>query len=160
MFLSANAAITGGRAGRNHGFVAGTTMLFIQAAAPVGWTRVTTNDDALLRIVGSAAPGTGGSNGFVATFNSQTTAGSTTLTTAQVPAQTHVFHYNTNAANNCTSIYPAVKGTGACASNLMNTATNSSSAGTVVTDSNTGGSHNHSITTSIKYVDALVAKKN
>ena len=72
MFLGPNSSILGGKAGRST-FPAGTTMLFLQAAAPVGWTRVTTNDDALLRIVGTAAPGTGGSNGFVATFNAQTT---------------------------------------------------------------------------------------
>jgi hypothetical protein len=34
-------------------------MTFIQPTAPHGWTRVTANDDALPRIVGSTVPGTG-----------------------------------------------------------------------------------------------------
>jgi hypothetical protein len=138
-------------------------MLFVQAAAPVGWTRVLANDDSLLRINGSTTPSAGGSNGFVATFNSQTATGSTTLTTAQLPAQTYVFHFHpgTNSAGSTAGPYPAGgDGSGACAIPLMSTTATSTSSGTVVTDSNAGGSHNHSITTSIKYVDALVATKN
>jgi hypothetical protein len=144
MFLSPNSSVTGGKAGRGS-FAAGTTMLFIQAAAPVGWTRVTTNDDALLRIVGSAAPGTGGSNGFVASFNSQTTVGSTTLSTAQIPSHNHNFLQ----AQNCTA-----------ASGIQVTGSTTVTNSTIIQNAGGGGSHNHTITTAIKYVDALVAKKN
>jgi hypothetical protein len=144
MFLGPNSSITGGRAGRSYGFAAGTTMLFIQAAAPVGWSRVTANDDALLRINGSTTPGAGGSNGFTATFNTQTAVGSTTLTSAQIPAHSHPV----TLATNCTggALFQTAGGTGSASSTGNNTGG--------------GGSHNHTITTSIKYVDALVAKKN
>jgi hypothetical protein len=94
------------------GFPAGTAMLFKQTAAPTGWTKVTTDDNAALRVV-SGTVGTGGTVGFTTAFASQTPTGSvntsisavsgsvsvtlstagsvsaTTLTTAQMPAHRH-----------------------------------------------------------------------
>jgi hypothetical protein len=40
---------------------AGTVMCFFQAAAPTGWTQVTTQNDRVLRVVSSAGGGSGGS---------------------------------------------------------------------------------------------------
>jgi hypothetical protein len=127
-------------------FARGTTMLFVQSAAPFGWTRVTTNDDALLRIVGTAAPGSGGSNGFVATFNSQSATGAFTLTSTQLP---------TLSANSVFENFGSGSSSGQAGGG--GGATLLQAAPTI---SGGGGSHSHSITTSIKYVDALIAKKN
>jgi len=46
------------------GFAAGTVMLFKQTAAPTGWTKITSSDDAALRIV-SGTVSTGGSVAFI-----------------------------------------------------------------------------------------------
>jgi hypothetical protein len=127
-------------------FPRGTTMLFVQAAAPIGWTRVTTSDDALLRINGSTTPSTGGTNGFVATFNSQTTTGNFTITSSQLPtlSATSVFeNFNSGSSSGQT---------GSSGGSALLQSTPQFSGG--------GGAHNHSITTAIKYVDALVARKN
>lgn len=165
------------RAGR-YGFPAGTTMMFIQAAAPMGWTRVNVGDDALLRIVGTATPSTGGSNGFVAAFNSQTvttvanstgtgttgtgTTGSSSLTIAMLASHQH--SDGTAVSNLLTNPCGNQIGGGASA-----TATSAATG--------SGATHNHSVpglsvpaltipslavnyTGSIKYVDALVARKN
>ncbi len=40
---------------------AGTTLVFFQAAAPVGWTQLTANNDSMLRVVNVAGGGSGGS---------------------------------------------------------------------------------------------------
>ena len=71
-------------------FPRGTTMLFWQTAAPIGWTKITTKNDALLRVVnGVGGPlGGGGSNGFSA-VNAQTVVGNTTLSASQIPSHTH-----------------------------------------------------------------------
>jgi hypothetical protein len=84
-------------------FDAGTRMLFAQTTAPTGWTKDTTNyNNFALRVVTGNAS-TGGSVGFTTAFASQTptisntlsinssglSAGSTTLTTAQMPSHTH-----------------------------------------------------------------------
>lgn len=79
-----------------------TTILFYQAAAPTGWTQVTTQNDAALRVVSGVGGGTaGGSVGFTTAFASQAvtgsvsiatatgTVGDTALTTAQLPAHNH-----------------------------------------------------------------------
>jgi hypothetical protein len=147
MFLNANSRVTGGVASRR-AFPAGTQLMFVNAAAPIGWVRVSTFDDALMRIVGSAAPGSGGSNGFVATFNSQTVVGNTTITTATMPAHTHTGAASATIGCGGSPLYEGVVG---CRTTGI--ATNTGSNGS-------GGSHNHTVTTSIKYVDALIAKKS
>jgi hypothetical protein len=131
------------------GMPSGSVMLFIMAAAPTGWTRLASYDDALLRLVGSATPGSGGSNGFVATFNAQTTVGATTLPIAAIPSHAHTLPGGDAGpvqVVNGSGVY-CVQSNGA--PNSSNTAANGG-----------GGSHSHPLTTAIKYVDALVASKN
>jgi len=79
---------------------AGTVMIFGQTSAPTGFTKLTTQDDAALRVVSGTAS-TGGSVGFTTAFASQTptgsvsistvsgSAGATTLTTPQIPSHAH-----------------------------------------------------------------------
>jgi hypothetical protein len=165
--LNANSRLTGGVASRR-AFPAGTQLMFVNAAAPVGWVRVSSVDDALMRIVGSAVPGSGGSNGFVATVNGQTgtgtgttgtgTSGATTISTATMPAHTH-----TGAASATIGCggSPLYEGTAGC--RVTGVGTNTGSNGS-------GGSHTHtipglsvpslSVTFGIKYVDAIIAKKS
>jgi hypothetical protein len=133
------------------GFVSGTTMMFLQAAAPIGWTRVSTYDDALLRIVGSATPSSGGSNGFVATFNSQTTTGAHQLVVAEMPSHTHAQESDTvtqQAPGSIGYMYDSAQ------THLLST--RPSATGSTGGD----GTHSHTITTGIKYVDSLVASMN
>jgi hypothetical protein len=100
-------------------FPSGTALLFQQTTAPTGWTKITTTNDAGLRIV-SGSVTTGGTVGFTTAFASQavsgsvaatasTTAGgtnssgavsSTTLTTAQIPAHTHYYATSTGYVSN------------------------------------------------------------
>jgi hypothetical protein len=79
---------------------AGTVMIFGQTAAPTGFTKLTDQDNAALRVVSGSAS-TGGSQGFTTAFASQTptgsvaissvsgSAGATTLTTPQIPSHSH-----------------------------------------------------------------------
>lgn len=72
-------------------FPAGTAMLFMQTAAPLGWTKSTTHDNKALRIVSGTA-GSGGSLGFTAAFASRSitgTAQDTTLTSGQMANHVH-----------------------------------------------------------------------
>lgn len=43
-------------------FIAGTVMIFYQAAAPTGWTKSVTNNDKALRVVSGTGGGTGGTH--------------------------------------------------------------------------------------------------
>lgn len=75
-------------------FAAGTSMLFYQKSAPVGWTHSTSAYNHAMRVV--AGGGVGGTNGgslaFTDAFKSQSvtgTVGITTLSTAQMPSHQH-----------------------------------------------------------------------
>lgn len=70
---------------------AGTVMLFVQTAAPTGWTKSTAHNDKALRVVSGAAS-SGGSVAFTSAFTSQAVTGtnaSYTLTTADIPSHNH-----------------------------------------------------------------------
>ena len=53
------------------GFPAGTTLLFYQAAAPTGWTQVTTQNNKALRVVSGTGGGSGGTTAFTTVFASR-----------------------------------------------------------------------------------------
>jgi hypothetical protein len=60
-------------------FQAGTSMPFVQAAAPAGWVRQVAADNAMFRIVNTAGGGTGGSVNFTDVFKSYPFNGTTSL---------------------------------------------------------------------------------
>jgi hypothetical protein len=134
-------------------FPAGTRMSFQQTAAPTGWTKDTTAaiDDAVLRLV-TGSVSSGGSTAF-STFNGQTTVGATTLSTSQIPSHQH----RAMSLYNGDYLYaPAVTTTGAAWVSFGGSASRNAHTGS----EGGGGSHNHSITTAIKYYDFIVASKD
>lgn len=144
-------------------FARGTTLAFWQASAPIGWTKITTQNDALLRVVsGNGGPlGGGGSNGFSA-INAQTVVGSTTLSTTQMPLHNHSIadpgHSHTVPSNSAVnSGGPAAAGYSSSAATLS---TNSSTTGISIQNNGSGSSHNHTISMSILYIDMILASKN
>jgi hypothetical protein len=136
------------------GFAPGTVMLFVQTAAPTGWTKSTTHDNKALRVVSGTA-GSGGSTAFTTVFASRTptgTVGATTLTTAQMPSHTHGAASHTSSAGLQTNRFAYIQNN---ATNI--TLTTNATGG--------GGSHTHSFTGSamnfaVQYVDVIIATKN
>lgn len=165
-------------------FPAGTAMLFQQTNAPTGWTKQTTHNDKVLRVVSGAA-GSGGSTAFSSVFASRTpagtianttaagtissttaggTVGSTTLTEAQMPSHTH----SLAAAAGTGGGLDGVSSRGG----LLNT--NPTGGGGSHTHSFTGTSHGHTFTGTshshtftgtamdfaVQYVDLIIATKD
>ena len=153
-------------------FVTGTVMLFGQTAAPTGWTKLTDQDNAALRVVSGTAS-TGGSQGFTTAFASQTptgsvsitaisgSAGSTTLSTPQIPSHSHP----ANGASNYNEGTP----------NRFSPSQSPAVVATLVTNAaGGGGSHDHpfsfssgsgtfsgnAINLAVKFVDLIIAQKN
>jgi hypothetical protein len=124
----------------NRVFPTGTKMLFVQTAAPTGWTKILTDNDSALRVV-SGSVSSGGTVGFIASIASST-SGATTLSTAQMPAHTHSF---SAVMGGCTL---TIAGCGGYGNNSANTGSTGG-----------GGSHTHSLFGDIKYVDAIYAVK-
>lgn len=80
-------------------FDSGTKMMFVQTAAPTGWTKDTAHNNKALRVVSGTAS-SGGSVAFTTAFASQAvsgtvgTSGATTLATTQIPSHQHSSPYN------------------------------------------------------------------
>jgi hypothetical protein len=55
---------------------AGSITVFAQASAPTGWTKVTSTDNAAIRVVSGSGGGTGGANPFTNSFTTYTPIGS------------------------------------------------------------------------------------
>jgi hypothetical protein len=137
-------------------FDAGTKLTFNQSAAPTGWTKLTTYDNAALRVV-SGAVGDGGSIDFTTAFASHTTTGtvaSHALTLAQMPNHNHSsFHAAT------------VNGTfGASRGGDPGDAAQSPGIASLPSDGG-GQGHDHGFTggaldLSVKYVDVIICSKD
>lgn len=156
-FVIANAPVT---------IPAGSVMLFYQAAAPTGWTQVTTQNNKALRVVSGTGGGTGGTVDFTTAFVSQAvtitavsgTAGSTTLSTPQIPSHNHFIGQR------------AIGG----GKTYISRAINAGPGGTFVSvysdPTGGGGSHDHpfsftsatanSINLAVQYIDIIIASKN
>lgn len=133
------------------GFPSGTVMLFYQASAPTGWTKLTAAalNDAVLRIVTGAGGATGGATAF-STFNAQTSVGATTLSTEQMPSHSHdVKNFSGGGGQSVTVVQ-------------VSTVTNTSPAwrSGYLSSAGGGSSHTHSFTANIKYADFIVASKD
>jgi len=146
-------------------FPSGTKTIFHQAAAPTGWTQITTINDYALRIVNTAGGGaTGGSQGFAAAVNSSQTVSSHVLTTAELPHLTYNItdpgHTHTVATLTATI---AVGAGGAALGNnggaTTSTTTSSATTGISVADTNGGGGHTHTFNLGVGYLDFILCSK-
>lgn len=166
-------------------FPSGTKMLFNQAAAPTGWTKQTSVDNAALRVVsGKTGGGTGGSLAFSTLFATgravslSGNVGATTLTAAQIPSHYH-YVVNTSAkenahyANLTSSNYLAERGSGESNSKYKEGyfeywLAGSTVAPTTARSSSQGssGSHTHTlsgtaqIALNVKYTDVIICAKD
>lgn len=150
------------------GFATGTAMMFVQTAAPTGWTKSTTHDNKALRVVSGTAS-SGGTTAFSTVFTNQTptittsglSAGATTLTTAQIASHLH------------DSVQPSgLTNSGGCGSpNSWNVLGFGGRSGSNLNTGNTGGggSHTHTVsgtatssavTLNVQYVDVIIATKD
>jgi len=132
------------------GLPSGAKTEFFQASAPIGWTQDTTHNDAILRIVNGVGGGTGGSAG-VSSPSHSLSAGSHTLSEAEIASHTH---------NSGTSGW------------MYDPISNSKSPGKVGHGSvgawdtqatGGGGAHSHSLAgsiTTLKYIDVIICSKD
>jgi len=133
---------------------AGTVMLFFQAAAPAGWTQVTTHNNKALRIVSGAGGGSGGSVTFTNAFTTQAVSGSnsaTTLTEAQLPPHQHSYYIGS--------------GTGSVMPDYSPADGNNASAMAYTNFTGGGSPHNHTFTgtainLAVQYIDLIIARKD
>lgn len=132
-------------------FPSGTTTLFVQTAAPTGWTKSTAHNDKTLRVVSGAA-GNGGSVAFSTAFASQAVLGSiSVLGVANGYALTNADLPGAAILNNGGGLVGASGGSFGVGGGGMHghtwTATSQSFTGTA-------------INMAVQYVDVIIASKN
>lgn len=125
----------------------GTVMMFPQTTVPTGWTRINTFDDAAIRVVGSAVPGSGGTNGFIAKLINQISIDSHALTLAETPPHTHNVPFNRDNA-------------GASGGTMVLHANTIAGPTLTTTSTGTGNGHVHTVTLAVKYLDVMICSKN
>ncbi len=127
------------------GFASGTLMLFQQTAAPTGWTKQTTHNDKSLRVVSGTA-GSGGATAFTSVFGASKTTGNHTLTQSQMPAHSHN--------------HALISGAGGSIDEHTNSTPRSTATGNPTGSTGGGGSHNHTLSLDLQYVDLIIASKD
>jgi hypothetical protein len=154
---------------------AGTTMMFVQTAAPTGWTKSTTHDNKALRVVSGTAS-SGGSVAFTSAFASQAVTGTNanyTLQVADIPSHTHTAsvtdpgHTHTIDAYVQPTAGAGSIGTGVVLSPGAGLGQTTNTTGISVSNSSTGGGggHTHTFTgtainLAVQYVDVIIAVKD
>jgi hypothetical protein len=149
--IATTAFVLANSGGGGGGVPSGTVMLFWQAAAPTGWTQVTTHNDKALRVVSGSGGVAGGTNSFSSVM-AQTVVGNHTLTNAEIASHAHVMGLSDSG-------YASPTTTASSPSTRMEVASNAGS-GYVTNGQGGGGAHNHPITMSIQYIDVILASKN
>jgi len=141
------------------GFAAGTILTFHQTSAPTNWTKITTYNNAALRVV-SGNVGTGGAVDFSTAFTSQTpsgTVGATALTIAQMPAHTHTGGNLGTSTDGSSRAGTVLRASRVGISNFVTLgATSSTGSGATHTHTFTGTA----INLNVKYVDVILAQKD
>lgn len=157
-------------------FAIGTAVVFQQTDAPPGWTKSTSNNDKMLRVV-SGSVVNGGSVAFSTAFSNQSVTGSiagattngTTLSSSQIPSHSHWCSAYPVDDNNRTGTTGngQLHGVGSDAGGYSSTDPNYG-AGRYIQNTGGGSSHNHSVSLSlsgatldmrVQYVDCIIATK-
>jgi hypothetical protein len=141
----------------------GTNMLFYQAAAPTGWTQVTSVSDRVLRVVSGTGGVYGGTVPFSTYFSGSANVGSTAITEAQMPSHTHSINDPTHthtftAAVNGPGSYGQI-GQGGNFSIGTTLTTDSSSTGISINSTGSSNGHTHTIP-SLQYIDVIICTKS
>jgi len=139
-------------------FASGTRLLFPQAAAPDGWTKITDHNNKALRVV-SGTPGSGGSVDFSDAFTSKPVTGSIsinpiTIAAGNLPASTLSVPAVTGVASG--SDTGALRVTDGTAATPL--ATGNLGSGTAITP--TGSFTGTAINLAVKYLDVILCEKD
>jgi hypothetical protein len=148
---------------------AGTVALFVQTAAPTGWTKGATHNDKALRVV-TGAVSTGGSQAFTTAFaTGRTLTGATdshVLSTSEIPSHKHDLIANdvSNSSLNSGDQIALQRNVSADGDYILR---GTSTAATLGETAGAGGGDGHThdagtlaVAMDVQYVDVIIATKD
>lgn len=144
-------------------FPSGTQLLFYQANAPTGWTKVTGIGNRAVKIVEDDTGGTtGGTLDFSSVFTSVTSSNTTqggfissvSISTSQMPRHRHSMTMRNNESINATYV------TYGDHEPYLTGYTEYTGGGDGHNHTFTGSSHNHKVNLTVKYINVIVCKKD
>jgi len=145
-------------------FPSGTIMLFNQTSAPTGWTKLSVDNDKALRLT-TGTVGTGGATAFTSVLGSGKTTGGYTLLEADIPDHTHLI-LKTGDGNSTgisssahTGAVTETAGPFGGANYVITQITGPADAG-VTSGTGGDGSHSHTLSLDLQYVDVILASKD
>lgn len=148
-------------------FQPGTRTFFYQASAPAAWTKITTQNDKLLRVVSGAGAGSGGSaspSGAVTLAHSHTAAHTHTS-----PSHVHVLDYTTATNLSSSANQQVISGNSDGAllgiiSGIADTIRRVKNQFTATTPGDTGsatpGTNSQLTNFTLAYADVIICEKN
>lgn len=140
-------------------FPAGTKMLFQQTAAPTGWTKDTTHNDKALRVVSGTAS-SGGASPFSSVFAAGKTTGLHTLTIAEMPLHGHPWRHTTADTGGAGAGGFPDGTAGTLSTKGPFTGTPSDTDGQQIGGQGGDGSHSHTLSLDLFFVDLIIATKD
>ena len=140
---------SGGGGGGGSDIPSGTVMLFFQANAPAGWTKIVTVTEATIRIVSGVGGGSGGADSFSSVFGAGRATANHALTEAEMPVHTHT-QRGRNA--NVRSGGGSQPGWNPPPANDIDTGETLSKGG--------GAAHAHDLTMDLKFIDCILCSKD
>lgn len=161
--VNAQGHVTGGNNANYDNFPSGTRLLFYQANAPTGWTKVTGIGNRAVKIVDDATGGTlAGSVNFSDVFKSLNTnsvatsgtVGETKLSVAQLASHTHKLKIHGGSNGTALSTYAADY------YKWEDWYCESTGSDQTHTHSFSGSSHSHFVNLSVKYINVIVCRKD
>jgi hypothetical protein len=152
---------------------AGTTTLFYQAAAPLGWTISAGFTDHTVWVNAASGGTTGGSSAYSAMFQAQWTSDGTAISIAQMPAHNHTDsgHTHTDSGHNHSQAPSTLYNSGATVQGgvslgattgsglTANSSANISTSFANIQNTGGGGTHNHTKTFNAQYASMIMAVK-
>ena len=130
-------------------FEAGTAMLFNMSTAPTGWTKDTTYDNRAFRVI-TGTVAVGGNIDFTAAFPASKAVNSTTTTTSTMGYHNHGRPTNQSDDFSSSGASSAIAGVTGGANSL----------GIFISNpTGNSGSHNHTLSMQVMYVDTIIASK-
>lgn len=144
----------------------GTVMLFAQANAPTGWTKVTTHNDKALRVVSGTGGVSGGSTSFSAAFNATYNSQGHTLTAEEMPVHRHgMFDQYDITESYDVGSYPGYtvaweSGSGGDTEYSLNTNLAQTAEYGISGSAGSSQPHSHGLNFNLSYVDVILASKN